>query len=89
MKLAELPKDHPLLTEPFLFGAPPPGFETEGAPTVMVADGVIFSTCDYGCLWQGDRRNGTAAREAIRAAHEWGSNIVAYAIVRSEQIRDR
>ncbi|NLF00715.1 MAG: DUF4159 domain-containing protein, partial [Anaerolineales bacterium] len=89
VKLAELPQGHPLLTEPFLFGAPPPGFETEGAPAVMVADGVILSTCDYGCLWQGDRRNGAATREAIRTAHEWGSNIVAYAIARREQTHGR
>jgi len=35
--------------------------------------GVIWSTCDYGCLWQGERRDGPAAREAIRTAMEWGA----------------
>lgn len=85
IQLEALPPGHNLLVEPFLFGAPPPGFETEGAPTVWVGDGVIFSTCDYGCLWQGKRRDRMAWREEIRSAMEWGANIVAYAIERRKR----
>jgi len=82
LQLNELRSDHRLLTEPFLFAAPPPGFETQGSPRLAVSDAVIFSTYDYGCLWQGERRSGSASREEIRAALEWGGNIVAYALER-------
>jgi hypothetical protein len=85
-KLKDLTPDHPLLVEPFLFAAPPPGFESLGTPGVRVGDGVIFSTCDYGCLWQGKRRQSTASREDIRAAVEWGTNVVAYALNRRRQV---
>lgn len=76
-----------LLTVPYLFAAPPPGFETEGTPRVLVGDGVIFSTFDYGCLWQGQRRGRLASREEIRTAMEWGANLVAYAIERHNRMR--
>jgi hypothetical protein len=79
IELKELQADHDLLFKPHLFAAPPPGFETEGTPGVQVGKGVIFSTCDYGCLWQGKRRDRAASREEIRTAMEWGSNIIAYA----------
>jgi hypothetical protein len=87
VELSELRSDHRLLREPFLFAAPPPGFETQGSPRVVISDGVIFSTHDYGCLWQGERRGGSAAREEIRSAMEWGSNVVAYALARRKRIR--
>ena len=79
MKVGTLPGGHRLLIEPFLFGAPPSGFETKGSPEVLVSDGVIFSTYKYGPLWQGQRRDGVASREEIRAATEWGGNIIVYA----------
>jgi hypothetical protein len=82
VQLEELPPDHRLLVEPFLFTAPPPGFETEATPRILIGDGVIYSSFDYGCLWGGHRRDGAASREEIRAAMEWGSNIVTYAIER-------
>jgi hypothetical protein len=82
MQLTELRSDHRLLREPFLFSAPPPGFETQGAPRVVVSEEAIFSSHDYGCLWQGERRSGAASRAEIRAAMEWGSNIVFYAAAR-------
>ncbi len=87
LELEELQPGHELLREPYLFGAPPPGFETQGSPRVMVSDGMILSTFDYGCLWQGERRGGPAAREEIRAALEWGSNLVAYAIERRRRAK--
>lgn len=88
-KLGELSAGHPLLTEPFLFAAPPPGFETEHMPGPKVSEGVIWSTYDYGCLWQGERRGGPASREDIRAAMEWGSNLVAYALERRRNASKR
>ena len=83
--VAALPADHPLLSEPNFFAAPPVGFETDGVPGLKVGEGVIVSACDYGCLWQGERRGRAASREEIRAAHEWGSNLMAYAVARRAQ----
>jgi len=54
---------------------------------VVISDAVIFSTHDYGCLWQGERRGGSASREEIRSAMEWGSNVVAYALARHKRIQ--
>ena len=79
INLAELPAAHSLWVEPNLFGAPPFGFETEGDPQLLVGDGLIYSTFDYGCLWQSQRRGRTASREEIRSAHEWGENLIAFA----------
>jgi hypothetical protein len=86
--ITDLPSDHALLREPNFFAAPPVGFETEGAPSIKVGEGVILSACDYGCLWQGERRDQAASREEIRAAHEWGSNILAYAVARRAQFNE-
>jgi hypothetical protein len=85
VQLNDLPSDHRLLAEPWLFAAPPPGFETEGAPIIKLSDGVILTNCDYGCLWQGERRGRAATREEIRTAMEWGRNLVAYALERRKQ----
>lgn len=79
MEPGALPPGHRLLTDPYLFAAPPPGFETQGAPEVLASDGVIFSACNYGLLWQGEVRGGVPSREQIRSAIEWGGNIIAYA----------
>ncbi len=73
---------HRLLCRPYLFPAPPPGFETEAEPKLLVGDGIILSGYNYGLLWQGERRGRLASREEIRAATEWGSNILAYAVAR-------
>ena len=82
VQLQEVPAGDSLLVEPHLFAGPPPGFETEGAPKLLVGEGVILSHNDYGCLWQGERRDRPAAREEIRTAMEWGENLVAYALRR-------
>jgi hypothetical protein len=82
---AALPPGHRLLTQPYLFAAPPPGFETQEEPKLLETEGVIFSTYNYGLLWQGERRGRKASREEIRAATEWGSNIVTYAVNRQRK----
>lgn len=82
MQLEPLPAGHRLLTQPHLFAAPPVGYETEGDPKILIGEGVIFSTYNYGLLWQGERRGRPAAREEIRSATEWGANIIAYAMQR-------
>ena len=88
VELNELRPDHRLLTEPYLFAAPPGGFETQGTPRVAVSEAVIFSTYDYGCLWQGERRTSSASRDEIRAALDWGCNIVTYAVKRRRRMRN-
>jgi hypothetical protein len=85
IQLEEIKPGHELLTVPHLFGAPPAGFETSGK--LMAGGGVVFSTYDYGNLWQGAQRTGPASREAIRAAHEFGANLLAYAIKRRAQVK--
>ena len=85
IELEALPAGHPLLKTPHLFGAPTPGFARNGEPEIRAGGGVIFSSHDYGCLWQGEREGGAATREEIRAAHEWGENLVAYAQARKRQ----
>ena len=54
---------------------------------MQAGEGVIFSMCDYGCLWQGARRDNLASREEIRTAYEWGGNIVAYAVDRLRRVK--
>jgi hypothetical protein len=65
--------------DPYLFAAPPPGFETEEVPQVLVREGVIFSTGNYGLVWQGEIQDGVPSREQLRSATEWGANIIGYA----------
>lgn len=84
VQLREVSPNHRILTEPHLFAAPPPGFETEGAPKLLLGDNIILSDCDYGCLWQGERRGRPASREEIRTALEWGENLVRFALARRE-----
>ena len=85
MKVTDLSAGHPLLNEPNFFALPPVGFETGATASIKVGAGVIVSTFDYGCVWQGERRSQAASREEIRAAHEWGCNIMAYAVARRQQ----
>lgn len=73
---------HRLLTHPNLFAAPPIGFETQENSRIMVGGGFIFTTANYGLLWQGERRTGLPTREEIRSAMEWGGNMLAYALDR-------
>lgn len=77
-----LPDGHRLLTQPYLFVAPPAGYETQGNPRIEISEGVIFSTYNYGLLWQGERRGRSASREEIRSATEWGENMITYAVNR-------
>ena len=87
LQLEALPGDHDLLCEPFVFGAPPPGFETEGTPGLQIGGGMLVSSYDYGCLWQGARRDGPAARSDIRSAIEWAGNLFTWAQRRRRQPR--
>jgi hypothetical protein len=83
LTLEEARAGHPLLSEPHLFAAAPEGFEE--APALLATEGVVFSTADYLSAWQGLRKSGAASREVIRAAHEWGENLVRMAASRRAQ----
>lgn len=77
LKLAGWEAHPTLLHTPHLFAAPPAGFLDNGS--VQIGEGVILSTFDYGCLWQGQQTRAHPSREAIRTAQEWGENILHYA----------
>ena len=87
VQLEPVPPGHPLLTEPYLFAAPAAGFASGDELKLLAGGGVVFSSHDYGCLWQGERHGGPPTREEIRAAHEWGHNLVAYALHRRARSR--
>jgi hypothetical protein len=80
LELSNLAGDSELLVNPYVFGALPRGFEEGRAGEIRVGEGVIVSTFDYGCIWEGKRRGGDASREEIRSALEWGSNILVSAL---------
>ncbi len=85
--VSDLPVQHALLAEPNVFAAPPVGFAATDAARFKVGEGVFFSTYDYGCLWDGQRNGQPATREEIRAAHEWGANLIACALARRQQAK--
>lgn len=82
IKLEEVKTGHEILNTPNLFGSLPAGFEGAGKGKLMIGGGVVFSSADYASVWRGEQRGGPASREDIRAAHEWGANLVAYALSR-------
>jgi hypothetical protein len=83
--LEDVQPGHPLLTTPYLFASATPGFVVQGEPRLLAGEGVIFSSHDYGCVWQGQQQGGSPSRETVRAAHEWGNNLVAYALHRRRE----
>ncbi len=70
-----------VLQRPFLFGAPPPGGVAGGQ--VQAGKQVIFSTFAYSRAWQGRFASDRPARADIRAAHEFGVNLLAYILAPS------
>lgn len=73
---------HPLLSAFHVFAEAPVG---AGTGEILIDDsvGVLFSTVDYGAAWQGALgRKDANSREVIRAAHEFGMNVIAYAAAR-------
>jgi hypothetical protein len=83
-QLHDIEAGHPVLAEPHVFGALPAGAASGGA--LLVSDnGVLFSLRDYATLWQGERAGGPASREDIRAGHEFGQNVLAWAADRAGQ----
>lgn len=82
MPLSEVRAGHSLLSEPHLFAAAPAGFDAD-TPALMAGEGIVLSMADYAGAWQGLRKNGAADREFIRAAHEFGENLIRSAVARN------
>lgn len=68
-------EDHPVLHSVFQFAQPPDSIN--GAGVVVVADNLIYSDSDYGCLWGGGV---IGDRSMIRDAIEFGINIAVESI---------
>jgi len=71
-----LARSHPLLNQPFLFSAPPPGY-ADGE--VLAAEGLLFSGKQYGKAWAGESQETPQSREQSRSLVEWAANLLAYA----------
>jgi hypothetical protein len=80
LTLTPIERSHGIFESKYLFAQPPVGFETQGSPQVRVADGIVMSMSDYGCLWRGERRGRPAQRAEIRDAQEWGANLIFWAV---------
>jgi hypothetical protein len=79
LTLTPIESGHGIYESCYLFAQPPLGFETQGSPQIRVADGIMMSNADYGCLWRGERRGKPAQRSEIRDAQEWGANLIFWA----------
>ena len=79
LKLSALEPGSGLLNEPYLFITPP-----EGALGHQVLAGrqVIYSTAGYSLAWGGSLPKEHASRADIRSAHEWGINMIQFAVQR-------
>jgi hypothetical protein len=88
LTLTPVEKEHAIFRSPYLFAEAPFGFETQGAPQLKQADGILMSSYDFGCIWRGERRGRAAQRSEIRDAHEWGANLIFWAAKeRQERIK--
>jgi hypothetical protein len=86
--MKKVAKDSPLLSAHYMFSSAPQG-GNDGALTADLDAGVILSTYDYGAAWQGDVSKPDAAdsRERIRAAQEFGLNVISFAAKRRRQLQ--
>jgi hypothetical protein len=76
VSLSPVTADHPLMQTPFLFNILPNGRQ---AGKVLACNQVIYSDAGYSLAWSG-RVAGKGGRAEIRAAHEWGINLVQYCL---------
>lgn len=72
-------RNHALLSSRHIFSAPPPGAV---AGQVFEGDGLILSTSDFTCAWNGGTTEKGLDRAIIRAAVEFAENMLAYAVKR-------
>ena len=71
-------RSHPMLTARHVFAEPPLSGKKD--ETTLAEDGgLILSTVDYGCAWQGGASDKPLPRETVRAALELGVNAAVFA----------
>ncbi len=78
-RLGTIPRMHPLLSSVHVFSEVPPGCQPAVLLSVVEGGSLFYSGSDYGCAWQGGYPNFPLPRETIRAAAEFGANIMVYA----------
>jgi hypothetical protein len=83
VEFRELDAGQDLMRRPYLFAKAPDGY-AENRQAVLVAwppDGgcVLLSSKCYAAMWAGLGPGRLPSREEIRAAHEFGTNIIAFA----------
>lgn len=76
--LEAVDRSHPLLSSRHVFAEPPSGTKEDGA-SLAEGDGVVLSTLDLGCAWQGGAPSKPLPRDVIRAELELGVNLAVYA----------
>lgn len=75
-RLAIVDRGHALLTAYYVFATPPQGAV---ASTMVLEDGgLLYSTADYGCAWQGGAPQHPLDRSRIRDATDLGVNLALY-----------
>ncbi len=79
LELKPLAGSHPLLTQPYLFSAPPAG-GVDGL--ALAADGVLLSGKRYGKAWSGGAAAEAPARDQLRTLVEWAANLLTVAVGR-------
>lgn len=77
-------RDHPLLISRHVFAAPPPG---AAKGQLFESDGLLVSTNDYTCAWNGGTADKPLDRADIRTAVEFAENMLAYAVWRKGNAR--
>ena len=76
-RLEPVKRWHPVLLARHVF-AEPPLAGRDGAG-IAAGGGLILSTADLGCAWQGGSEDSPLSRETIRSALELGVNVAVYA----------
>ncbi|HVC33884.1 MAG TPA: DUF4159 domain-containing protein [Chloroflexota bacterium] len=76
--LQPVDRSHPMLAARHVFSEPPLSGKQDET-TLAEGGGLVLSTVDYGCAWQGGSSEKPLPRETIRAALELGVNAAVYA----------
>jgi Domain of unknown function (DUF4159)/FHA domain len=76
VELQPVERWHPLLLSRHVLAAPP--LSVQGEHGLIEAGGLILSSSDYGCAWQGGPEDQALGRERIRAALDLGVNVAVF-----------
>jgi hypothetical protein len=69
-------RGHPLLLSRHVLTEPP--LACDEGPAMSESGGLVLTTADYGCAWQGGSAEHALSRETVRASLELGTNIAVY-----------